>query len=84
MRGTLAKAHARSGDRIALAATSAAGAPFDEAIADFAVAYSEQNAKDYAALQQAVKDGRIEARVGLKIHTDAVCGKVSLGTSTGG
>ncbi len=62
---TLAKAHARSGDRIALAAYLGSGSAFDEAIADFAVAYSEQNAKDYAALQQAVKDGRIEARVGL-------------------
>ena len=53
------------GDRIALAAYLGSGSAFDEAIADFAVAYSEQNAKDYAALQQAVKDGRIEARVGL-------------------
>ncbi len=41
------------------------GSAFDEAIADFAVAYSEQNSKDYAALQQAVKDGRIQARTGL-------------------
>jgi len=38
---------------------------FDETVADFAVAYSEQNAKDYAALQEAVKDDRIAARAGL-------------------
>ena len=62
---TLAKAHARSGDRIALASYLGGGSAFDEAIADFAVAYSEQNSKDYAALQQAVKDGRIQARTGL-------------------
>jgi len=37
----------------------------DNAIAEFAVAYAEQNSKDYAALQQAVQEGRIEARNGI-------------------
>ena len=62
---TLAKAHARSGDRIALAAYLGGSSAFDKAIAEFAVAYAEQNSKDYAALQQAVEDGRIEARTGI-------------------
>jgi hypothetical protein len=61
----LAKAHARSGDRIALAAYLGGSSAFDKAIAEFAVAYAEQNSKDYAALQQAVEDGRIEARTGI-------------------
>ena len=62
---TLAKAHARSGDRIALAAYLGGSSTFDEAIAEFAVTYAEQNSKDYATLQQAVQEGRIEARTGI-------------------
>src|ERR1700722_6094339 len=58
---TLARAHARSGDRVALAAYLGGSAKFDEAIADFAEAYADQNERDYAALQAAVKDGRAEA-----------------------
>ena len=58
---TLARAHARSGDRIALAAYLGGSARFDEAIADFAETYADQNERDYAALQAAVKDGRAEA-----------------------
>jgi uncharacterized protein (DUF2252 family) len=58
---TLARAHARSGDRIALAAYLGGSAKFDEAIADFAETYADQNERDYAALQAAVKDGRAEA-----------------------
>ncbi len=57
---TLAKAHARSGDRIAIAAYLGNGDVFDKAIAAFAVAYAEQNEKDYAQLKQAAKSGRIE------------------------
>ena len=41
--------------------TSAAPTRFDEAIADFAETYADQNERDYAALQAAVKDGRAEA-----------------------
>ena len=58
---TLARAHARSGDRVALAAYLGGSAKFDEAIADFAETYADQNERDYAALQAAVKDGRAEA-----------------------
>jgi uncharacterized protein (DUF2252 family) len=58
---TLARAHARSGDRVALAAYLGGSAAFDQAIADFAEAYADQNERDYAALKAAVKDGRAEA-----------------------
>ena len=58
---TLARAHARSGDRVALAAYLGGSAAFDQAIADFAETYADQNERDYAALQAAVKDGRAEA-----------------------
>ncbi len=58
---TLARAHARSGDRIALAAYLGGSAKFDQAIADFAETYADQNELDHAALQAAVKDGRAEA-----------------------
>jgi hypothetical protein len=62
---TLARAHARSGDRIALAAYLGASDTFDRAIADFSEAYADQNEKDYAALADAAKTGRLEARTGL-------------------
>jgi uncharacterized protein (DUF2252 family) len=58
---TLARAHARSGDRIALAAYLGGSAKFDRAIADFAETYADQNERDYAALQAAVKEGKAEA-----------------------
>ena len=58
---TLARAHARSGDRIALAAYLGGSGKFEQAIADFAEKYADQNERDYAALQAAVKDGRAEA-----------------------
>jgi len=58
---TLARAHARSGDRIAIAAYIGRGTVLDAAIADFAVAYADLNARDYAALAAAVTDGRIVA-----------------------
>jgi uncharacterized protein (DUF2252 family) len=58
---TLARAHARSGDRIALAAYLGGSPKFDNAIADFAETYADQNELDYAAFQAAVKDGRAEA-----------------------
>ena len=58
---TLARAHARSGDRVALAAYLGGSVRFDEAIADFAETYADQNERDYAALQDAVKVGRAEA-----------------------
>ncbi len=58
---TLARAHARSGDRIALAAYLGGSAKFDQAIADFAETYADQNERDYAALKTAVKEGRAKA-----------------------
>jgi uncharacterized protein (DUF2252 family) len=58
---TLARAHARSGDRVALAAYLGGSAKFGQAIADFAETYADQNELDYAALQAAVKDGKAEA-----------------------
>ncbi|HEX3712074.1 MAG TPA: DUF2252 domain-containing protein [Trebonia sp.] len=58
---TLARAHARSGDRVALAAYLGNSAKFDNAIADFADTYADQNELDYAAFQAAVRDGKAEA-----------------------
>ena len=57
----LARAHACSGDRIALAAYLGDSGRFDQAIAEFAESYADQNDRDSAALQAAVKDGRAEA-----------------------
>lgn len=62
---TLARAHARSGDRVAIAAYLGAGDSFDRAIVEFSKAYAEQNERDYRALVGAVKSGRIAARTGL-------------------
>jgi uncharacterized protein (DUF2252 family) len=62
---TLARAHARSGDRIALASYLGKSDVFDRALADFASAYADLNERDHAALVQAVRDGRIEAQEGL-------------------
>jgi uncharacterized protein (DUF2252 family) len=61
----LAHAHARSGDRIAISSYLGKGDIFDRALAEFAVAYADQNERDYAALQQAAKDGRITVQEGL-------------------
>jgi hypothetical protein len=58
---TLARAHARSGDRVAIAAYLGSSDTFDEAIADFAAAYADQNERDYAALQRAAQAGRVAA-----------------------
>ena len=57
----LARAHARSGDRIAIGAYLGAKDVFDRAIADFAVAYADRNEADYQALTSARADGRIIA-----------------------
>ena len=57
---TLARAHARSGDRIALAAYLGGSDKFDQAIADFGETYADQNERDYAALKTAAKEGKIE------------------------
>lgn len=62
---TLARAHARSGDRIAIAAYLGRSDAFDRAIADFAETYADQNERDYIALKAAVKAGRVAARIGV-------------------
>jgi hypothetical protein len=62
---TLARAHARWGDRIAIASYLGRGDAFARAIADFSAAYADQNEKDYQAFAAAVKSGRLTARTGL-------------------
>ena len=62
---TLARAHARSGDRIAIASYLGNGRPFDQAILAFSSAYADQNERDFAALAAAVEAGRVSARTGL-------------------
>jgi uncharacterized protein (DUF2252 family) len=62
---TLARAHARSGDRVAIAAYLGSGDVYDQAIADFAETYADQNQRDYEILEQAVDSGRIMAETGL-------------------
>jgi uncharacterized protein (DUF2252 family) len=62
---TLARAHARSGDRIAIGSYLGKGAAFDQAIADFSELYADQNELDYAALADAAKSGRIEVETDL-------------------
>src|SRR6202042_1696881 len=56
---TLARAHARSGDRIAIAAYLGSSKAFDNAVVAFAEAYADQNERDYDALKLAAAEGRI-------------------------
>jgi uncharacterized protein (DUF2252 family) len=62
---TLARAHARSGDRIAIAAYLGSGPAFDVALWEFAQAYADQNEYDYQALTDAIRSGQIVAETGL-------------------
>ncbi len=62
---TLARAHARWGDRIAIASYLGKGEQFDRAIADFSAAYADQNERDYAAFAAAVDSGRLVAQTGV-------------------
>ena len=62
---TLARAHARSGDCIALAAYLGKSDAFDRALADFATAYADLNEKDHSALRAAAQSGAIEATEGV-------------------
>ena len=62
---TLARAHARSGDPIAISAYLGTGDAFDRALADFAETYADQNERDYRALQEAVASGRVAAETGV-------------------
>jgi len=62
---TLAKAHARGGDSIGIAAYLGKADVFDRALSRFAETYADQNERDYAALEQAVKEGRVRAETGV-------------------
>jgi uncharacterized protein (DUF2252 family) len=62
---TLARAHARTGDRFAIAAYLGRSDRFDRALLAFAQDYAEQNERDYHALAAAVESGRIDAEMGL-------------------
>ena len=61
---TLARAHARSGDRIAIAAYLG-GPVFAEAIAAFSELYADQSQRDFEALKEAVASGRVTAETGI-------------------
>ena len=61
----LVRAHARSGDRIAIASYLGSSDAFDQALVEFSEAYADQNERDYDALVQAEKDGRITAQRGI-------------------
>jgi hypothetical protein len=58
---TLARAHARSGDRIAIGAYLGSNDSFDQALARFANSYADQNEKDHSALLSAISSGRVSA-----------------------
>ena len=62
---TLARAHARSGDPVAIAAYLGDDDSFDTSITDFAVRYAEQNDRDFAAFTEAIESGRLEAVQGV-------------------
>jgi uncharacterized protein (DUF2252 family) len=62
---TLARAHARSGDPVAIAAYLGSGRAFDRAIVEFSQAYADQNERDYTALKAAVDSGVLTAETGL-------------------
>jgi hypothetical protein len=60
----LARAHARSGDAVVLSADMGKAEGFEDALSAFAVAYAEQNERDYAKLMAAIRTGRIQAENG--------------------
>ena len=62
---TLARAHARTGDRIAIAAYLGGSDKFDRAVADFGETYADQTERDHAALADAVASGRVQAQMGI-------------------
>ena len=62
---TLARAHARTGDRIAIAAYLGGSDKFDQAVAEFGETYADQNERDHAALADAVASGRVQAQMGI-------------------
>jgi uncharacterized protein (DUF2252 family) len=62
---TLARAHARSGDPIAIAAYLGKGGQFDRSITDFSERYAAQNELDYRAFAGAIRSGRLQALEGV-------------------
>jgi hypothetical protein len=62
---TLARAHARSGDPVAMAAYLGRNDAFDRSITDFCERYADQNEKDYQQFITAVKSGRLQAVEGV-------------------
>ncbi len=62
---TLARAHARSGDALAIGAYLGKGDVFDRALAGFSLAYADQAKRDHAALVEAVRSGRMDAQEGI-------------------
>jgi uncharacterized protein (DUF2252 family) len=62
---TLARAHARWGDRIAMASYLGRGDTFDRAIAEFSASYADQNERDYQLFCEAVNSGRLAAQFGV-------------------
>jgi hypothetical protein len=62
---TLARAHARSGDPVAIATYLGRTDEFDRAIADFSRRYADRNEQDYGAFVEAVRSGRVEAVEGV-------------------
>jgi uncharacterized protein (DUF2252 family) len=62
---TLARAHARSGDRVAIAAYMGKAGAFDEALAKFAKSYADVTERDYGMLVRAVRAGRVKAQTGV-------------------
>ena len=61
----LRRLHARTGDRIAIAAYLGGSDKFDQAVAEFGETYADQNERDHAALADAVASGRVQAQVGV-------------------
>jgi sugar/nucleoside kinase (ribokinase family) len=62
---TLARAHARSGDPVAMAEYLGEGDQFDRSITDFAERYADQNERDYQTFTNAIRSGRLEALEGI-------------------
>jgi hypothetical protein len=62
---TLARAHARTWDRMAIAAYLGGSGKFDQAVADFAETYADQTERDHAALADAAASGRVQAQAGI-------------------
>ena len=62
---TLARAHARSGDPVAIAAYLGDSDEFDRSITDYAIRYADQNERDYEQFVAAIKSGKLTAREGV-------------------